>query len=39
MSRAILFLEEALKVAKKPEDVEWLVEMLFSLQKEDEVNE
>jgi|GEM_PF-5519331 len=38
MSRAILFLEEALKVAKKPEDIEWLVEMLFSL-KEDETHE
>jgi hypothetical protein len=33
MSRAIEFLEEALKIAKKTEDIEFLVQLLFDLKK------
>jgi hypothetical protein len=33
MSRAIEFLEKALKIAKKPEDIEFLVQLLFDLKK------
>lgn len=34
MSKSILFLEKLLKVATKPEDIEFLVNLLFELKKD-----
>jgi hypothetical protein len=33
MSRTIKFLEKALDIAKKPEDIEFLIQLLFDIKK------
>jgi hypothetical protein len=38
MTKAILFVEKLLKVATKPEDTEFLVQRLFDLKKDSEIN-
>jgi hypothetical protein len=35
MKRSILFLEQVLKIATKPEDVEFLIGLLFDLKREE----